>query len=298
MLTDEQLGERLRTRLNAEVADIVSPTGLSAVVRRRFSHQTRARRAAMLTPVAVAAAVIVAFAVPSGDSRSGGVPRADPSRPATAAPVRDIAYVRAHTLTALEAAAQYVIRVHSTDSDGRVSDRLFDQADGRYRTDYFDSQGRRDSSTALSRPPTTCVITNVSVFYLRRTWSMTQFDPGPRKPGSTPCDYHAGPYPDAAEVRAALESGHLYVIGEEQVDGKDTIHLGTGLPHGLTDIWVDASTYLPFRDVISKPPSRVVNEYSFLPRTPENLALLDLEIPDGFTYVDPRKPVPGASPVG
>src|SRR6266511_673463 len=86
MLTDEQLGERLRTRLNAEVADIVSPTGLSAVVRRRFSHQTRARRAAMLTPVAVAAAVIVAFAVPSGDSRSGGVPRADPSRPATAAP--------------------------------------------------------------------------------------------------------------------------------------------------------------------------------------------------------------------
>ena len=57
------------------------------------------------------------------------------------------------------------------------------------------------------------------------------------------------------------------------------------MPSFSVDLWVDASTYLPVLQETSTG-GRVTNRttYSWLPRTPENLAKLSLVVPPGFTH--------------
>jgi hypothetical protein len=70
------------------------------------------------------------------------------------------------------------------------------------------------------------------------------------------------------------------------MNGQNTVHLGGPKPTGrgiAIDIWVDAATYLPVRIAVVSPDISVTSRYTWLPRTPQNLAPFDLKPPTGFT---------------
>jgi len=107
----------------------------------------------------------------------------------------------------------------------------------------------------------------------------------------------ASPFPSREKIKDDLASGNMEIVGTgEVVNGQTTIHLRKtkdtvvtkdanampGISEAVfTDLWVNESTYLPIR--IDR------DDYSWLPPTPENLALLKPTIPEGFTQV----PSPG-----
>jgi hypothetical protein len=101
----------------------------------------------------------------------------------------------------------------------------------------------------------------------------------------------------AATVQHAVASKSATVVGNDTVDGIETIQLrvtdfaGAG---SSGDSWVDASTYLPVRMILHNQigdssrgttPGSVQDDFTFLPPTPSNLALLTPVVPAGFTTV-------------
>ena len=91
-------------------------------------------------------------------------------------------------------------------------------------------------------------------------------------------------------IRMQLADGLLIVIGHETLDGRDTIHLKQHLPAGIpaefvpSDIWVDASTYLPIREVEHNAltGTDTVIHFEWLPDTSENLAKTVFKAPAGL----------------
>jgi hypothetical protein len=81
------------------------------------------------------------------------------------------------------------------------------------------------------------------------------------------------------------------VIGHTKLDGHDAIELSWADAGATSHLWVDASTYLPLREVANVPvggPGKMITttdetDYELLPATPANLALLAAPIPAGFT---------------
>jgi hypothetical protein len=100
-----------------------------------------------------------------------------------------------------------------------------------------------------------------------------------------------------ADIEHEIVAGDARVTGNAVVDGTDTVELaisGFDGPGSSGDIWVDASSYLPVRTVVSAPApmagqtgpasmQTVQDDYSFLPATPANMAQLHPVIPAGFT---------------
>jgi len=81
------------------------------------------------------------------------------------------------------------------------------------------------------------------------------------------------------------------VVGHTELDGHDAIKLSWTDAGSVSYLWVDASTYLPLREVVNLPvggPGKMITttdetDYELLPATPANLALLTTPIPAGFT---------------
>jgi hypothetical protein len=81
------------------------------------------------------------------------------------------------------------------------------------------------------------------------------------------------------------------VVGHTELDGHDAIKLSWTDAGSASYLWVDASTYLPLREVVSLPvggPGKMISttdetDYELLPATPANLALLTTPVPAGFT---------------
>jgi hypothetical protein len=97
----------------------------------------------------------------------------------------------------------------------------------------------------------------------------------------------------AAEIRAALSCGQYKIAGSGQVDGVHALKLvPADPPHGMSAVlWIDPSTYLPVRDVVSMSWHGTVQEdFRWLRPTAVNLARLDVPIPAGFTQVAPPAP--------
>jgi len=81
------------------------------------------------------------------------------------------------------------------------------------------------------------------------------------------------------------------VVGHTRLDGHDAIELSWADAGASSYLWVDASTYLPLREIVNLPvggPGKTITttdqtNYELLPATPANLALLSPPIPAGFT---------------
>ena len=106
---------------------------------------------------------------------------------------------------------------------------------------------------------------------------------------------------DAAGLRRQLANGRFKIIRRTVVDGHKAIELAmTGLNPRMTGLhataalmWVDASSYLPLRQVLRFSTGRVdVSDYRFLSPTAANLAKLRPVIPPGYhrTWLLPCQP--------
>jgi hypothetical protein len=81
------------------------------------------------------------------------------------------------------------------------------------------------------------------------------------------------------------------VVGRASLNGHDAIELSWAEAGATSYLWVDASSYLPLREIVNVPvggPGKLITtidqtDYQLLPPTPANLALLTTPIPTGFT---------------
>jgi hypothetical protein len=87
----------------------------------------------------------------------------------------------------------------------------------------------------------------------------------------------------AAWIIESLRNGSMQVDGTEVVDGRELIRM-----HEVSyqTFLVDPDTYRPVRAIGEGSNNNVTTTIDYLPRTPENLALLRTVIPDDFVQVD------------
>ncbi|MEU0883840.1 hypothetical protein ABZ345_34995 [Lentzea sp. NPDC005914] len=257
MVPDNELLDDVRTVLRAEVADVTTnPAALLASVKR---GQTRRRWPWLVVPLVAAAAAAAVL-----------VPQKQPE----AAPI-EVAHVLERTNAAMEGIRGMVIHEQAP-SDERdkyfrpgekgLSER-WHAADGsafRYRASV---DGR--TIVDLSRS----AAGDVFVDHRARTYRS--------RPGESPEDQVWTP----EEIQKAIREGHITVVGPgEPINGTQTVRLDIASDKGgvATEMRVDANSYLPVR-------WRWVQDggapfdVTWLPPTPENLAQLKTQIPDGFT---------------
>jgi|HubBroStandDraft_6_1064221.scaffolds.fasta_scaffold110129_3 hypothetical protein len=103
-----------------------------------------------------------------------------------------------------------------------------------------------------------------------------------------------GIFNPAALVRG-IASGAWRVVARTRLDGQQAIELsetgrGTDLIEPLpTLLWVNAQTYLPMRLVGGTASTEMgVSNFSYLPATPANLALLQPPVPAGYPRSNPE----------
>jgi hypothetical protein len=96
----------------------------------------------------------------------------------------------------------------------------------------------------------------------------------------------------------------LTVVGYDQVNGAPTIHLRLRVSStSEIDLWVAADTYLPVQlkvPDLGRAPGQMIT-YAWLPRTPANLAKVNLTPPPGLTEtlaVSPSAPLASNPPPG
>jgi hypothetical protein len=284
MLTDDQLGDRLRTRLAGEVAHIHSSPGTLPAVHRRRARRAAAGRIAVAVPalaVAVATGVVATgagvrhtpAAVTSTGTRTG--------RP----PLRDAAYVAAHARAALARLSDYVLRSQMTPTPGYRDLDQVDMKTGRARFDTYGTDGPLNSigmSGSAGTNPTVLVVD-----YPHRAWWTYRMTPPPNLPNSAR-QLRIAPLQDPAEIADAIANGTAQVLGEQLVNDHQTLHLLVTVARAqlriTMDLWVDTQTYLPYRVTSTKAGRTSTSDFEWLPRTAANLAALNLVPPAGFTH--------------
>jgi hypothetical protein len=104
---------------------------------------------------------------------------------------------------------------------------------------------------------------------------------------------------DPGWIRELLAEGRYFEDGTEEVDGKELIRirheampdeLGEMVPPARSALLVDPETYLPIVDRHYDVDGGLVCErrVEYLPRTPENLALVGMPaVPEGYRLVPP-----------
>jgi hypothetical protein len=112
-----------------------------------------------------------------------------------------------------------------------------------------------------------------------------------RDTGGASTDLEAG---GIRQLRDYVAAGELVEDGTEVVDGRELIRVirpDVEAGEDIVIMLVDPDTFLPVRargTIRHGGRGETYSQtYEFLPRTPENLALVSPPIPDGFTQVDP-----------
>jgi hypothetical protein len=140
---------------------------------------------------------------------------------------------------------------------------------------------------------TKVVFRAIDVVYGTHTWSQSQAAL-PYKPVA----------PDAAMVRRQIAAGQWSIAGTGSLDGRRAIKLTwRDSPWSVSDLWVDADTYLPIEKVVTdmvgapndQRTSVTTDQYTYLPPTAASLAKLRVSVPPGFTRTTQQElpPAPG-----
>lgn len=281
MSTDEdldcRLGAALGAELHEELSGMIAPPGLAVTVRRRRARQRWALTGALTLPV-VAAGVAVALVVPAAPQGVRGGPPAGTG----AAQPRTAAFLAAHTEQALDGTGDSIVHTVTSLDDGTVQDTWSDVSGMR----MVSSDGPVGAPTRTSQESVDGDrLVFLTVDYARHVWWRDSVS-APEK--VAPGVILGVPYGDPNSIRTDLAGGSLVVVGTEQVAGHATEHLRLTVNAGgkavvAEDLWVDSTTFMPVRLVGQKGPFHFTVSYEWLPRTPQNLARLELTPPAGFT---------------
>ncbi|WP_326561173.1 hypothetical protein [Micromonospora sp. NBC_01796] len=308
-LNEDQLGQQLGTRLHDEMAGLGAPSGLTATLHRRHNRRTWGLRVAGGVPVVAAIALAASLTL----SPAGTSPNTNASGTGNTGSIVDnapdmltVSFVSERTTSALGNLTDSVQHARSEFKDGKgrttlTNERWVDAKTGRERTDEQDVQTKGTITVVKSGNGNDAIV----IDHQRKKWwndqiaampqgvevTVTQGPNGERI--ETPTGKKAvGPLMDPAELKDALATGTLKLVGEETLDGKATVHLQwVPVPSSTTDIWVDAESYLPVRKVSAGPKAIDTVDFEWLPRTPENLAKLEGAAPADYKKL-PCAPLP------
>jgi hypothetical protein len=294
---DGDAGTALQAAMSACVSDIRMPASLldNAVSRDR-TRKTRIRLASAAGVVVAAAAVATVIAAVPGRT-SGHV--ASP-RPAAGPRVQSAAYVLDQAATAQVNSYRMISVEHG---------------DGLIYTDVATQQQRIVSALrASSGQPyfqiTTAIHGGVYAetdieyqHHVYSTFTTSSLDAGTQVTLSSFLPLQGNSDPHVA-FQQALKAGTIRVVGHQSLNGRDTILIrvnaankpGAKLHWPPDWIWIDASTYLVVQTkhfIPDLPPApggkiswrAIVNQVTWLPPTPENLAQLTVTPPAGFTKI-------------
>ena len=307
-------GTPLRAILSASVSDVRMPADLLDRAMRR--NRRRTMRNGLVGAVAAAGvlATVIATAVswaPGHPASAQRVVRPHVQRTAHQhAQVLTVAYVVDHVATALMNSYRMISMVRGS---GGMDDGSITYTDVATQQQHYVG-GLRDSSGQPYLQTTTSVRngiwTEFDVDYADHVYSTltaSDTDHGQRVTVSSwlPLQSSADP---AVAFKQALKAHGITVAGHRVLDGRDTILLRVNGPleswpqDPPSWIWVDASTYLvvqtehfihAYKGGTFVPPTptsqlmwiALVSRVTWLTPTPQNLALLTLDPPTGFTNV-------------
>jgi hypothetical protein len=148
-------------------------------------------------------------------------------------------------------------------------------------------QGQPVSGALVTITPhktTSILIDYASRSYTERTYPFGSDTPGPGPAPATPTG-------QAATLRAEVEAGQVTLVESTTVDGQQALALrDTSSQHGVIELWVDPSTYLPIQEIdiptgaSADSVQSIRTEDQWLPATQANLAELTPggAIPPGF----------------
>ncbi|MFI5928632.1 hypothetical protein ACIA3K_22055 [Micromonospora sp. NPDC051543] len=288
-LDDEQLGRLLGDRLHEETYTMTAPSNLTETLHQRNRRRTRALGLAVATPVVAAVAVGASLAFAPG----GGAPKEAPE-------MLTVGYVAEQTANALGQLPGYV--QHETAKhqgrDGKQASLIelwADRATSRERQDNKIYYGDVRSYT-LALDGSTAVELN----HDKKKWWTYQI--ASLKPVDSGQIQHLPPALNPKDLKRAVDSGKVTLVGKERLDGRQTVHLQwLGGPDSAMDaaktaeesmqIWVDAKSYQPVRVVNKLFSGTTTSDYEWLPRTKENLAKVTVWPPADYRKL-PCTPTP------
>ncbi len=305
----------LRTIFSAAVSDVSMPAGLLDRAIRR--NRKRARRNGLIGGVAAAGVLAAAIGTAVGwapghhPASPRPVAKPHPQRPASQHPqLLTAAYVVDHVTTAL-VNSYHLISVDRGTGGMDSGDIIYTDVatqQQHYVGGIRDSSGQPYLQTATTVRDNTW--TEFDVDYADRVYSTltaSDTDHGQKVSVSSWLPLQSNGDPVVA-FRQALKAGAITVAGHRVLDGRDTIVLrvtdpSVPLSQGPPSwIWVDASTYMVVQTehfihaykggtfIPPTPASRMTwmplfDRVTWLSPTPQNMALLTLTPPAGFTGI-------------
>jgi hypothetical protein len=188
-----------------------------------------------------------------------------------------------------------VVVMEQRDVSGRVTRTWTDEASGSYRSLQLDQDGTPAYESAwlsieeggpyegpaVADPPDTgATIAQRTIDHCFREYQDSSWRP--------PLDGDQG-LPDNWRVDRwvlnELANGTLVADGTEVVDGRELLRYDHPSYEGV--VWLEPDTYAPVKvHSYVGSDAEYTQAYTYLPRTAENVALVELPVPAGFTKVD------------
>jgi hypothetical protein len=306
---EDRLWDEL-ANLHVRHAPAVPPSGGG----RRRGPTRRARIAVAVVATAATAAAAIAV-VMVGDDRSptqdGSKVEISPSASTTTPPPPLSSSLPASAHGTADAPDALVVK-EQDHVDGVVSTAWLDEATGRRSSLRIDGAGEPEYETAMSPvvtgPDGSASATVFSIDHRRRevVQSTSPFFPEELALGFGEDDI----------LREQVATGALHEDGTEIIDGRELVRLvppdeapagdpaDTGRPpamdRGVNVHWVEPDTYRPIKRLwYGGTPNEATETYTYLPRTPQNLALLEPHIPDGYQGAEGHTgPLAGSTGMG